>query len=374
VWSLIGAGSIDSTGTYRAPAAAGDDALVVASANGSASAASLAIVPAPAASTNLAIVSCYDGGAIDVRDANGLATAGTASTDGAAAGIAADDARRIAYVGSGARLVAFDAARATVTASDPVLGARFSEVALLANGFVAATDNNALAGHPGIRIFSMADGGPPVLRGSVAAGETPEGIAVSRDGMTFYVTNVNGNSVMRFRFDGSGSARLTGAAPTGHRPFGVAVDDRTGRLFVADNDTPTISGTASLPGLEVFALPRMLRIARLTTGTADALPLGVAVDPAINRLFVTNEGDGTAIAYSIQPLRRLATLRTGRTPWLPAIDARDHSLYVPSAMGDSFFAFDERSFRPIAGPVPTCGYPTSIAIMHSAEARSARLL
>jgi len=373
LWSLIGPGSIDSDGTYRAPQAAGEDALVVASADGSASAASLAIVPAPPASTPLAIVSCYDGGAIDVRDANGLSSAGLASTAGAAAGVAADDARRIAYVGSGGRIAAFDAARAVMSASAPVSGARFSEVALLANGFVAATDNNALAGHPGVRIFRMGGGAAPVLRGSVAAGETPEGLAVSRDGMTFYVTNVNSNSVMRFRFDGSGSARLTGSARTGHRPFGVAVDDRSGRLFVADNDTPTVSGTASLPGLEVFALPQMRRVARLTTGTADALPLGVAVDQAANRMFVTNEGDGTAIAYSIRPLQRLATLQTGRTPWLPAIDARRHALFVPSAMGNSFFAFDERSLRPIAGPVPTCGYPTSIAIMQSADPRSARL-
>jgi DNA-binding beta-propeller fold protein YncE len=190
---------------------------------------------------------------------------------------------------------------------------------------------------------------------------------VSGDGMTFYVTNVNGDSVMRFRFDGSGSARLTGSASTGHRPFGVAVDDRAGRLFVADNDTPTISGTASLPGLEVFALPEMRRIARLTTGSANALPLGVAVDAPANRVFVTNEGDGTAIAYSIEPMRRLGALQTGRTPWIPTIDGERRMLYVPSAMGNSFSVFDEKSLGAVARSVPACGYPTSIAIMQPAR-------
>jgi sugar lactone lactonase YvrE len=366
-WSVIGSGSIDSSGTYRAPRTAGGNALVVASANGSATATSLSIVSAPARDSRLAIVSCYDGGAIDVRDAADLSSFGSASTPAASAGIAADARRRVAYVGSGDRLAAFDATTATMTMSAEVAGARFSEVALLADGYVAATDNNAQHGGPGVRIFHTTGDGTPALRGSALAGETPEGIAVSRDGMTFYVTNVNGNSVMRFRFDGAGSAELTGTAATGHRPFGVAVDDRAGRLFVADNDTPTVSGTSSLPGLEVFALPQMRRIARLTTGTANALPLGVAVDAPANRLFVTNEGDGTMIGYSIEPLRRLATLQAGRTPWIPAIDSDRGLIFVPSAMGDSFSVFDERSMRAVARSVPTCGYPTSIAIMQPTD-------
>ena len=134
-------------------------------------------------------------------------------------------------------------------------------------------------------------------------------------------------------------------------------------MFVADNDTPTISGTGSNPGLEVFSLPSMHRTARLTTGTPNALPLGITVDSPENRVFVTNEGDGTIAAYSIAPLKRLATLAAGRTPWLPAIDVPRGRLYVPSAMGDAFSVYDVRTLRPIFLAVPTCGYPTSIAIM-----------
>jgi DNA-binding beta-propeller fold protein YncE len=363
-WSVIGPGSIDEDGTYRASASAGGaDAIVVASANGSASGALLTIVGPPPPGARLVLVSCYDDGVIDARDAAATSSFGTVSTGGAAAGIAAAAQRRFAYVGSGERLAAFDARTAGISLSSPVRGARFSEVALLGNEYIAATDNNAMRGLPGVRIFSVDNGRTPVLRGYAAAGETPEGIAATRDGRTFFVTNVNGNSVMRFAFDGRGSARSTGVAATGHRPFGVALDEKRGLLFVADNDTPTVSGNGSNPGLEVFSLPSMRRVARFTTGTPNALPLGVAVDASANRLFVTNEGDGTVAAYSIAPLKRLATMAAGRTPWLPSIDAERGRLYVPSAMGGAFSVFDVRSFRPVARAVPTCGYPTSIAIL-----------
>jgi DNA-binding beta-propeller fold protein YncE len=362
-WSVIGPGTIGADGTYRAPQDPGAGAIVVAYAHGFASASELTVVAPPDPSARIALVSCYDGGEIDVRDAGAQSSIGTASTGGAAAGIAADPRRRIAFVASGERLASFDVRSAVTEFSAPIAGVRFSEVALLANGFVVATDNDAGRDRAGVRVFRIGEDGMPVLAASAAAGETPEGLAVSRDGRTFFVTNVNGNSVMRFDFDGRGSVRLRASAATGHRPFGVAVDDTRRLLFVADNDTPTVSGSSSRPGLDVFSLPSMRRIGRLTTGTPNALPLGVGVDSTANRLFVTNEGDGTVTAYSIAPLRRLATLTVDRTPWLPAIDARAQRVYVPSALAGSYSVFDEHSLRPIAHAVPTCGYPTAIAVM-----------
>ena len=361
VWALIGPGTVDVAGTYRAPSADDGSALIVASAGGSAAAAAVDVVPPPSPASPLAIVSCYDGGAIDVRGADALDSIGLASTGAAAAGIAANAARRIAVVASGERVAIFDPKRAALTFSAPVTGARFSEVAWLRRDLAVATDNNSLRGGIGVRTFRVGDDLVPVLASSAAAGDTPEGIAVDPGGAGFFVTNVNGNTVTRYVVDRAGTVRAAGSAATGHRPFGVAVDDVHRLLFVADNDTPTVSGSASKPGLEVFALPSLRRIARLTTGTPHALPLGVAVDPAQNRLFVTNEGDATVVAYSVAPLRRLTVLRTGRTPWLPAVDTARKRLYVPDAMADAFSVYDERSLRPVALERATCGYPTSIA-------------
>jgi DNA-binding beta-propeller fold protein YncE len=143
----------------------------------------------------------------------------------------------------------------------------------------------------------------------------------------------------------------------------VAVDARDGALFVADNDTPTLSGAQSRPGLERFSLPAMRRVGTaIPTGSPNALPLGLAVDPESRRLFVTNEGDDDVAVYGLPALRRVATLHVGRTPWLPAVDVRRHLLYVPNARDDSFDVFDSRTLAHVGAGVPTCAYPVGVAV------------
>lgn len=364
-WSVVGPGSVGSDGTYSAgPAVPGDRAIVLATSGDASAAAAVSVVAAPSAGTPLVLVACYDGGALDVRDAASSDDAGMTSTGDVASSVAASPTAGGAAIAAGDRVGAFDPATSRLIFSGRVSGARFSEVAALAGGYVAATDNEAAAGQDGVRIFGpLAKGAAPALAGSAPAGDTPEGIAVSSDGKTFFVTNVNSNSVMRYSFDGRGSARLTGAARTGHRPFGIAVDDVHGLFFVADNDTPTLSGASSAPGLEVFALGSMRLVRRVATGTPNALPLGVAADPRANRLFVTNEGDGDVAVFSIAPWRRIATLAAGKTPWLPSIDRVRGRLLVPNAGSDSLSIFDVRSLRTIEPGAPTCGYPTSAAAL-----------
>ena len=361
-WSVIGAGTVGGDGVYHAPSTPGGRAIVVATARGASAAAAVTIVAPPPAARPVMLVACYGDGSIDVRDAANSESIGTTAIGGSADGIAADARAHLAVIGGGDRVGIFDPTSGSTTFSAPVSGARFSEVALLAGGYAAATDNLADAGRDGVRIFGpVAIGRAPALAGSVPAGDTPEGVAVAADGRTFYVTNVNSNSVMRFAFDARGDARLTGAARTGHRPFGVAIDDARKLLFVADNDTATLSGTASNPGLEVFSLPSLRRVARIGTGSPDALPLGIAIDPAANKLFVTNEGDGDVAAFSIDPLRRLATLPSGRAPWLPAVDRERGLVHVPNAEDGTISTFDVRTLRPLDRAAPTCGYPTSLA-------------
>jgi len=362
-WSVIGPGTVDAAGVFQAPSGIVGSSQVLARSGRRTAGTSISIVAPPPALGGLAVVSCYDEGVADVRGGADFASIGTASTGARAAGAVADRSRGVVFIAAESRLQTLDVRTAAITQSRPVTGARFSEVALLAGGYVAASDNNAAAGAPGIRIFRLDARGVPMLASSAVAGETPEGLAASADGRTFYVTDVNSETVMRFAFDpATGIATRTGVAATGHRPFGVAIDERDRQLFVADNDTPTVSGPASSPGLEVFSLPSFARIARVSTGSGESLPLGVAYDPRAARLFVTNEGDSTVAAYSVAPLRALGSIAVGRTPWLPALDVRREVLYVPSAAGDAFSVIDVRTLRPLATSVPTCGYPTSIAV------------
>ena len=363
-WSVVGPGTIAADGTYDAASAPGSQAIVLATNGGATAASSVVVVAPPAAGRPLALVACYDGGAIDVRDAATMDDFGMTSTGDLASSVVASPSAGGAVVADGDRVGAFDPTTGRLAFSQRVAGARFSELGALAGGYVVATDNESAAGQEGVRIFGpLAPGVAPALAGSAPAGDTPEGVAVSSDGRTFFVTNVNSNSVMRVSFDGRGAARLTGAVKTGHRPFGVGVDDARHLLFVADNDTPTLSGASSAPGLEEFALPSLRLERRVATGTSNALPLGVAVDSVADRLFVTNEGDGDVAVYSIAPLRKLATLAAGKTPWLPSIDGARGRLLVPNAGDDTLSVFDVRSLRAISRGTSTCGYPTSVTAL-----------
>ena len=363
-WRVFGAGAIDDDGLFRAPATPGGSSSIVATIGLLAGGARVAIAAPPPPAAVHAIVACYGDGALDVRATGAEPSFGQLRTGTAAADVAVASTTASAIVAVDDRLVSIDLATMTPHLSPPVRGARFSEIGLLGGGaYAVATDANADETGPGIDVYRLQQGEAPSIVSRTQAGETPEGIAVADDGVTFFVSSVNGNAVRRFVLDSSGIARKTGSVRTGTRPFGVALDSRRRLLFVADNDTPTLSGSASRPGLEVFALPSLRRVgAPRATGSANALPLGVAVDAAAGRLFVTNEGDDDVAVYALPSLRREATLSVGRTPWLPSVDVRHHVLYVPDARDDAFDVFDTRTLAHTAARVPTCSYPVAVGV------------
>lgn len=367
-WTVVGPGSIDGNGLYHAPGAAATADVVADAGSGITDSVSVATVKPPGTLRPQLLSTCYEDGTLNVFDEGDRTLAGGLSVGGHAAGIAVDAKARRAVFAVDTQLVDVDLQTMRWRASTPLTGSRFSEIAQLAYGYFAATDNLAEPATPGVRIFRINPAGVPVLVSSVRAGETPEGITAADGGRTFFVTAINSNTVMRFSLDEHGVAHATGTAATAARPFGVAVDAIHHLLFVADNDTATLNGARANPGLERFSLPGMRRIGDvLSTGSKAALPLGVVVDPSASRLFVTNEGLANVAVFTIPQLRRIATLPVALTPWLPYLDALHHRLYVPNARADSISVYDTRSLRAVAPPVTTCAYPTSVSVFSAAS-------
>jgi DNA-binding beta-propeller fold protein YncE len=361
-WSVVGPGTIAPDGVFTAGQQPSETAFVVARIGGVSKSVPVEI-SAPPGDVPLLLVACYEARLLDVRSLPAAQRNGVLLTPELPSGIAVDARRRLAFVSAKESVAAIDLSTMTTHQSEPLRGARFSGAALLAGGYFAATDNNAAKGSPGVYFFRIDETGRPVLAGSVAAGETPEGVVAQPDGRTFYVTNVNSNELIRYAFDGRGRARATGSVKTGTRPFGLAIDAGRRLLFVTNNDTPYLSHERSRPGLETFALPSLRRVGTpISTGSKDALPIGVAVDSRVGRLFVTNEGDANAVVFALPSMRRIATLPTGTFPWTPHVDELAGRLYIPSAHDDVIDVYDTRTLRRAGAALSTCSYPTNVGV------------
>ncbi|MDQ6824011.1 MAG: hypothetical protein M3007_00915, partial [Candidatus Eremiobacteraeota bacterium] len=185
-WSVIGPGTIDDSGLYQAPDAPAVANVVASAGAGLADSATVQTVTPPNARRSLAVVSCYDDATIDVRDAADIQQLGSLSLRGRTAGVAIDARTRRALIAADAQVYALNLTSMRWKASKPLANVRFSQAALLAGGLFAVTDNDAQNGSPGVRIFRIDSAGVPLLVSSIAAGETPEGIAVADDGRMFY--------------------------------------------------------------------------------------------------------------------------------------------------------------------------------------------
>jgi DNA-binding beta-propeller fold protein YncE len=365
-WSVVGPGRVDDNGLYRAADVPSSADIVASTGNGLAESVAVRTVMPPSTRQALVLSTCYSDGTVNVNDARNFAFIGALSVGGRTAGITVNERQRLAIFAVESQIVAIDLRNMQWKVSAPIAGIRFSEIAQVGTGYLAATDNNAEPGHLGVRIYRINPLGVPVLVSSVVAGETPEGITPTVDGHGFYVSNINGNSIMRFAIDARGHARMIASQKTATRPFGLALDPVHHVLFVADNDTSVISGAKARPGLERFASTNLRRIGGIiSTGSISSLPLGAAVDASIGRLFVTNEGAGNVIVFALPSMRRIAALPTGLTPWLPTLDPESHRLYVPNARANTISVYDTKRLRIVASAIPTCSYPTSIAVANA---------
>ena len=190
----------------------------------------------------------------------------------------------------------------------------------------------------------------------VVTGVTAEGIALDSKRQIAYVSNVNDNTIAAVDMR---TMRVLQKIPAVERPFGVALDTRSRRLFVVSNMSPSMrSGGGYVAAIGVdAAAPRI--VAR---SSPLRFPLGVAFDARSGRVFVTDEAADVIYVLNSTTLREAhAPLTTCATPWRPRV-AGDR-LYVPCAREDRVDVFSLDTLRRVKGaPFPTGGYPLSVSV------------
>lgn len=324
--------------------------------NGNAVAGSLVdVVPAPSPGTALVAVASYDDGVV-LHDADTLHELGTMGIAGHPTSVAFEpDGTLAAADTSGDTLSLISTQNWGVK--------RIGDVWLADEVLVDPQTGNIFASDRSV------DGAGALTRiapnGKVAhivTGDTAEGLALDDRRGIVYVGNVNDGTVLAVNARTMRPIRRIATVP---RVFGIALSPDGDTLYAVANQSASsqfhAAGYVAAFDLRKSGAPRIARSADLQ------FPIGVALDQAAHRLFVTDEAGNRVYVLDARTLRAAhAPLATCSIPWNPDLDV-DGRLLIPCAGSNRIDVFDARTLRRVAGaPFATGGYPLGISVWRPA--------
>lgn len=166
------------------------------------------------------------------------------------------------------------------------------------------------------------------------------GLALDAAGKRVYTSNLRGEVVTVGTDSGKVEQRFTISA---EQPMNIALDPSGPRLFVTDQGLEmirsyqgnSIEGFVSRhPGKRVLVLDRR-NGQELASIPTDAGPLGILLDAARKRLYVTNRQAGTVTAYDSDSYRQVGSWSVPTHPNSLALDAKNNVLYVSIKNGEA---------------------------------------
>src|SRR5690242_17695751 len=225
-------------------------------------------------------------------------------------------------------------------------GLVFAAVLAFAGGALAApfvyVANSGTGPTSGSGTVSQFDGAlsqlsPPM----VMAGADPEGVAVSPNGKSAYVTNAGsggGTTVSQYTINsttGELSPMTPATVASAPGPFGIAVSPN-GKFAYVTNFHNFRGKTVSQYTID----PTTGELSPMTPATVESAPgpLGIAVSPNGKNAYVTNAGSGTVSEYTIDASGKLTLQDTLKTPTSEpfgvAVSPGGRSAYVTDGFSD----------------------------------------
>jgi DNA-binding beta-propeller fold protein YncE len=197
----------------------------------------------------------------------------------------------------------------------------------------------------------------------VATGSTAEGLAIDQRRGIVYVANTNDGTIAAVD---ARTMRVLRRFHAVDRVFSLALTPDGSTIYAVSNQSTGsfLGAPGSVVAFTLGSRPRL--VAR---STPLNFPLGIALDAAGRRLFVTEEGLAEVDVLDARSLhRRRAPLRTCKTPWKPSLDTQTQRLYIPCAGANAVDVFDSTTLRRIRGaPFQTGSYPLAVALWHPTE-------
>jgi YVTN family beta-propeller protein len=178
-------------------------------------------------------------------------------------------------------------------------------------------------------------------------GSEPEGVRVSPNGRWVLVTSEEENTVTVVD---AKSYAVLGKATVGQRPRDLAV--------TADSRIAYVSGEADATVYRM-ALPGGAPAAQLLKLRPGARPMGVALDAARGRLYVST-GRGSSVAViSLEGPSLLAEVATGGRPWGIALGSTGEKLYSADGPAGEVAIVDTGSLS-VAAKIPVGKGPWAV--------------
>ena len=178
---------------------------------------------------------------------------------------------------------------------------------------------------------SRAHAAGAVLR-TVAVGKAPRAIAIDTRSGRVFVANYGGNSVSMLDAH-TGLVLRTIPLLTSSHPRRIAVDERSGHVFV--ESVGALDNSGALTGAGAVTMLDATSGAILGGAAVGRGPLALAVDSKTSRVFAANYDDNTVSVISALTGHALGTANMGNSPIALADDALRGHIFVANKYGNS---------------------------------------
>jgi DNA-binding beta-propeller fold protein YncE len=225
--------------------------------------------------------------------------------------------------------------------------------------YVANQGNNTVSVLNASRCSAFDISGCVLPSATVHVGSGPTGIAVDQATDSVYVANNSGNTVSVINGVTCNAEQLrgcTGIAATisvGDGPSAIGVNPTTDTIYVTDSGATGSVGDAVsvIDGSTCNAVVQSGCDQTPGTVTVGSGPLGIAVDPSTDSIYVANSGRfgaaDSALGHTVSLIdgatcnatdqvgcgRAAATVIVGVAPWGIAVDQRTNKIYVANNTG-----------------------------------------
>lgn len=223
---------------------------------------------------------------------------------------------RLVYVTStayGNTVTAYDVTTASVVAAIPIAGEPF-DVAFSPTGTAAYATESAGG-------LAVIDVGTSTVTKYVPVGARPTGLAVSPDGGTVYVANQDSDTVSVVR---TATGTVAATIPVGWMPQGVAVSPDGSTVYVTDLADGTVS---------VIATATDTVTSTIAVGDEDQ-PSYVVFNPSGTTAYVTDAESATLSVINTATRAVTATVPVGSNPFGLAISPNGAAVYVADMKSD----------------------------------------